>query len=144
MKKTLVGIFLFVIVIGNGCQQSTPNKEITVDPHPARFLSFETNDGHIITGDTAVINLFLNDTISFRITAYDKDTLTYWSITEKGKFVAEASAPKSDTMVIQSGFIGDTTYFPIGIANQREFIVHDALGYTAEKVVELYIKQRTN
>jgi len=144
MKQTLIGIFLFVIAIGSGCQQSTSNKEITADPHPTRFLSFETNDGHIITGDTAVINLFLNDTINFRITAYDKDSLIYWELMEKGRFIAAQSAPKSDTMIIQSGFYGDTTFFPLGIAYQEEFVVHDALGYTAQKVVELYIKQRTN
>ena len=124
-----------------GCDLSGFFDEPVADLHPTRFLSFESQ-GQPIEGDTAIINLFVGDTVFINITAYDQDSLVYWESIENGRLIASITPAHGDTMVVQSGIIGDAAYFPVGIVFRREIVVYDALGYSATKTIQFLIQQK--
>ena len=147
MKIMQLLLIAGVITILNGCRKESPTQPI--DQNPTKIVLFQVNDA-TFQGSTGYVVTHIGDSVSYNIIAIDKDKLASYSLTSSnssGRINVSPVYPLSDTMVIASSFVIDTTssifnkgYQPGSIVEDY-ITISDALGFQTHLEIQCIISE---
>jgi len=147
MKNTQLLLIIGAITTLIGCNKESTTQPI--DQNPTTIVLFQVNDAKF-QGSTGYVVTHIGDSVSYNIIAIDKDKLASYSLTSSnssGRINVTPVYPLSDTMVIASRFVIDTTsslfnkgYQPGSIV--RDYItISDALGFQTQIEIQCIVSE---
>ena len=147
MKNMQLLLIAGAITILIGCKKESPTQP--VDQNPTRIILFQVNDAKF-QRSTGYVVTHIGDSVSYNIIATDKDKLAFYSLTSSissGTINVSPVYPISDTMVIASSFVVDTTsslynkgYQPGSIVEDY-ITINDALGFQTHLEIQYIISE---
>jgi N-acetylmuramoyl-L-alanine amidase CwlA len=147
MKIIQLLLIAGVITILNGCKKESPTQPI--DQNPTKIVLFQVNDA-TFQGSTGYVVTHIGDSVSYNIIAIDKDKLASYSLTwsnSSGRINIGAAYPLSDTMIIATKFLIDSTSYPFNAGYRPGSIVmhyitiNDALGFQTHLEIQCIVSE---